>query len=71
MRTSEQTESQSPDHTALPELGFPVRQRTVRFTVDMPESLHRQLSIRAAQQGRKKVELVREWIAQQLENVEG
>jgi predicted DNA-binding protein len=47
------------------------QETTIRFTVDLPESLHRKLSILAAQQGRKKAGLVREWMQRELQDVEG
>jgi hypothetical protein len=41
---------------------------TIRFTVDMPESMHRELSILAAKLGKRKVVLVRQAIAQLLQD---
>jgi hypothetical protein len=35
------------------------KEATIRFTVDLPESTHRKLSILAAKSGRKKAEIVR------------
>jgi predicted DNA-binding protein len=35
------------------------KEATIRFTVDLPESTHRKLSILAAKTGRKKAEIVR------------
>ncbi|MCL6750096.1 CopG family transcriptional regulator [Nostoc sp. CCCryo 231-06] len=35
------------------------KEPTIRLTVDLPESMHRKLSILAAKTGRKKVEIVR------------
>jgi predicted DNA-binding protein len=46
----------------------PTPERIVRFTVDMPESLHEQLSQKAAQCGKKKAMLVRLAIAQTLKD---
>lgn len=37
----------------------PKREATVRLTVDLPESMHRKLSLLAAKTSRKKVEIVR------------
>jgi len=37
----------------------PDKEATVRFTVDMSETLHRKLSMLAAKTGRKKVDIVR------------
>jgi predicted DNA-binding protein len=44
---------------------------TVRFTIDMSESLHRKLSMLAARTGRKKVDIVRVLLEEALKNVEG
>ncbi|MGG6240794.1 hypothetical protein ACQ4N7_19405 [Nodosilinea sp. AN01ver1] len=45
-------------------------ERIVRFTVDMPESLHEQLSQKATQWNRKKAYLVRLAIAQALKDLD-
>lgn len=45
-------------------------ERIVRFPVDMPESLHEQLSQKAAQCGKKKAMLVRWAIAQTLKDLD-
>jgi hypothetical protein len=37
----------------------PDKEATVRFTVDMSETLHRKLSMLAGKTGRKKVDIVR------------
>ena len=42
----------------------------IRFTVDMPESLHHQLSMAAARMKKKKVELARFAIAQLLKDLD-
>jgi hypothetical protein len=44
---------------------------TVRFTVDMSESLHRKLSMLAAKTGRKKVDIVRMLLEDGLKEVDG
>ncbi len=45
---------------------------TVRFTIDMSESLHRKLSMLvAARTGGKKVAIVRVLLEEALKNVEG
>ena len=46
------------------------KEPTVRFTVDMAESMHRKLSILAARTGKKKVEIVRMLLHEALEDVE-
>ncbi|MEG4204403.1 hypothetical protein QUA20_10785 [Microcoleus sp. Pol7_A1] len=40
----------------MSKLQAPDKEATVRFTVDMSESLHRKLSVLAAKTGRKKVD---------------
>ncbi len=52
-------------------LQAPDKEATVRFTVDMPESLHRKLSMLAARTGRKKVDIVRMLLEDGLKEVEG
>ena len=46
------------------------KERTIRLTVDLPESMHRKLSMLAAQTGRKKVEIVRLLLDDALNKVE-
>jgi hypothetical protein len=45
-----------------------IPERIVRFTIDMPESLHEQLSQKADHYGKKKAMLVRLAIAQTLKD---
>ncbi|MBD1813416.1 hypothetical protein NDA07_23470 [Microcoleus vaginatus DQ-U2] len=52
-------------------LQAPDKEATVRFTVDMSESLHRKLSMLAARTGRKKVDIVRVLLEDGLKEVEG
>jgi type IV secretory pathway VirB10-like protein len=49
----------------------PDKEATVRFTVDMSESLHRKLSMLAARTARKKVDIVRMLLEDGLKEVEG
>ena len=49
----------------------PDKEATVRFTVDMSETLHRKLSMLAAKTGRKKVDIVRMLLENGLKEVEG
>jgi hypothetical protein len=51
-------------------LQIPEKEATVRFTVDMSESLHRKLSVLAAKTGRKKVDIVRIFLEEGLKDVE-
>ena len=46
------------------------KEPTKRFTVDMPESMHRKLSILAAKSGRKKSEIVRVLLADLLDDID-
>lgn len=48
----------------------PLKETTVRLTVDLAESMHRKLSILAARTGKKKSEIVRELLDEALQNVE-
>lgn len=48
----------------------PEKEPTVRFTVDMAESMHRKLSILAAKTGKKKAEIVRMLLDDALEDIE-
>jgi hypothetical protein len=45
-------------------------ERTIRFTADLPESLHRKLSMLATRSGKKKVEIVRTILEEVLKDVE-
>lgn len=46
------------------------KEPTIRLTVDLPESMHRKLSVLAAKTGRKKVEIVRFLLDEALKDVE-
>ena len=50
---------QSKEPSLMSKLQAPDKEATVRFTVDMSETLHRKLSVLAAKTGRKKVDIVR------------
>ncbi|MGE5658143.1 MAG: CopG family transcriptional regulator [Actinomycetota bacterium] len=54
----------------MSKLQAPEKEPTVRFTVDMSESLHRKLSMLAARTGRKKVDIVRVLLEEGLKDVE-
>jgi predicted DNA-binding protein len=47
----------------------PPKEATIRFTVDLPASMHRRLSILAARTGKKKAEIVRVLLKEALEKV--
>jgi len=55
----------------MSKLQVPDKEATVRFTVDMSESLHRKLSVLAAKTGRQKVDIVRMLLEDGLKEVEG
>jgi hypothetical protein len=61
---------QSKESSLTHRLQAPDKEATVRFTVDMSESLHRQLSMLAARTGRKKVDIVRMLLEEGLREVE-
>jgi predicted DNA-binding protein len=54
----------------MSELQTPSKETTVRFIVDMPESMYRKLSVLEAKTGRKKVDLVRLLLEKVLKDVE-
>jgi hypothetical protein len=56
---SEPVSIQSKEPCLMSKLQAPEKEATIRFTVDMSESLHRKLSMLAAKAGRKKVDIVR------------
>jgi len=62
---------QSKERNLMSKLQAPDKEATVRFTVDMSETLHRKLSMLAAKTGRKKVDIVRMLLEDGLKDVEG
>jgi len=68
---SEPVPAPSKESSLTHRLQAPDKEPTVRFTVDMSESLHRKLSILAARTGRKKVDIVRMLLEDGLKEVEG
>jgi type IV secretory pathway VirB10-like protein len=62
---------QSKELSLMSKLQAPDKEATVRFTVDMSETLHRKLSMLAAKTGRKKVDIVRMLLEEGLKEVEG
>jgi len=62
---------QSKEFSLMSKLQAPDKEATVRFTVDMSESLHRKLSMLAAKTGRKKVDIVRMLLEDGLKEVDG
>ena len=67
----EQVSIQSKEPSLMSKLQAPDKEATVRFTVDMSESLHRKLSMLAARTGRKKVDIVRMLLEDGLKEVDG
>ncbi|MEG4009814.1 hypothetical protein QUA41_28075 [Microcoleus sp. Pol11C1] len=67
----EATSIQSKEPSLMSKLQAPDKEATVRFTVDMSETLHRKLSMLAARTGRKKVDIVRMLLEDGLKEVEG
>jgi hypothetical protein len=59
-----------PKESIMSKLQVPDKEATVRFTVDMSETLHRKLSMLAARTGRKKVDIVRILLEEGLSNVD-
>ncbi|MEZ2224652.1 hypothetical protein [Microcoleus sp.] len=59
-----------PQESIMSKLQAPDKEATVRFTVDMSESLHRKLSMLAAKTRRKKVDIVRMLLEEGLKDVE-
>ena len=61
----------SKESSLMSKLQSPDKEATVRFTVDMSETLHRKLSMLAAKTGRKKVDIVRMLLEDGLKEVDG
>ena len=55
----------------MSKLQGPDKEATIRFTVDMSESVHRKWSMLAAKTGRKKVDIVRMLLDDGLKEVDG
>jgi hypothetical protein len=64
--TTEKTPNDSP---LMDKFQTPPREATIRFTVDLPASMHRKLSLLAARTGKKKAEIVRVLLDEALEDV--
>lgn len=63
------TEKISSDSTLMDKFQTPPKEATVRFTVDLPASMHRKLSIVAARTGKKKADIVRVLLDEALEDM--
>jgi hypothetical protein len=62
---------QSKEASLMSKLQAPDKEATVRFSVNMSESLHRKLSMLAAKTGRKKVDIVRMLLEDGLKQTDG
>lgn len=63
------TEKNSNESPLVGKFQTPTREATIRFTVDLPASMHRKLSILAARTGKKKAEIVRVLLEDVLKEV--
>lgn len=59
---------ESKESTLIKKLQAFQKEPTVRFTVDLPESLHRKLSAAATKAGCKKVDIVRMFLEERLKD---
>lgn len=66
----ESSNKQAQKTDLVSKLETPAREATVRLTVDLPESMHRKLSILAARTGKKKAEIVRLLLDDTLQDIE-
>jgi hypothetical protein len=66
---SDATEKTSKDSPLIDKFQTPPKEATIRFTVDLPASMHRKLSLLAARTGKKKAEIVRVLLDEALEDV--
>ena len=66
LSATEKTPNSSP---LMDRFQTPPKEATIRFTVDLPASMHRRLSILAARTGKKKAEIVRVLLKEALEKV--
>lgn len=58
------------ESSLMKKLQLEAKEPTIRFTMDLKESLHRKLSILAAKTGRTKVDIVRMLLDDALEDVD-
>jgi hypothetical protein len=59
------------ESSLMEKLQLEPKEVTKRFTVDLPETMHRKLSILSAKTGRTKADIVRMLLEETLKNVEG
>jgi hypothetical protein len=60
----------TPKQSLMEKLQIKAKEATTRFTVDLPDSMHRKLSILAAKTGRTKAEIVRMVLDEALKDVD-
>jgi heme-binding NEAT domain protein len=61
----------SKESSLMEKLQLEPKEVTKRFTVDLPETMHRKLSILSAKTGRTKADIVRMLLEETLKDVEG
>jgi len=59
-----------PTNTLMEKLTAETKEPTTRLTVDLPQSVHRKLSLLAARTGRKKAEIIRYLLDEALKDVQ-
>jgi hypothetical protein len=64
------TEKAANSKTLIDRFTTPPKEATIRFTVDLPASMHRKLSMLAARTGKKKAEIVRVLLDEALLDVD-
>jgi hypothetical protein len=70
-RNSSSVTSKTPNSKMLlDKFQTPPKEATIRFTVDLPASMHRKLSILAARTGKKKAEIVRVLLDETLKDID-
>lgn len=70
--TKEQIDSSTErkmEFNLMTRLQTPPKEATIRFTIDLSESMHRRLSIMAAKMGRKKADIVRVLLEEAMKDV--
>ena len=63
------TEKTPNESSLIDKFQTPPKEATVRFTVDLPASMHRKLSLLAARTGKKKAEIVRVLLNEVLKDI--
>lgn len=63
-------QSETKKDNPVPNVEAPQKERMIRVTSDLTESMYRKLSILAARTGKKKVDIIRELLDAALQDVE-